>query len=90
MQGIFWITFHHKDQNCVHCHFICDYICGDVIVLNKWCKMSEQNLMHFRIRIVAKKQWLRQYDLEKAEDLLSSKNSQREALDAQKVFYIRE
>ncbi|KXJ17404.1 Sorting nexin-4 [Exaiptasia diaphana] len=36
------------------------------------------------LRNVAKKQWLRQYDLEKAEDLLSAKNSQRESLEAQK------
>ncbi|XP_031566243.1 sorting nexin-4-like [Actinia tenebrosa] len=36
------------------------------------------------IRTVAKKQWLRQYDLEKAEDALAAKSSQRETLDSQK------
>ncbi|KAK3749906.1 hypothetical protein QZH41_017363, partial [Actinostola sp. cb2023] len=36
------------------------------------------------LKTVAKKQWLRQYDLEKSEDLLLSKSSQREVLDSQK------
>ncbi|EDO33945.1 predicted protein [Nematostella vectensis] len=46
--------------------------------------LKEYQLFADVLKMVAKKQWLRQYDLEKAEEALSAKNKQRQDLETQK------